>query len=90
MDAVRPTDGDCSRKADGCLLLGGKAMANLDRVYKNRAIILRTKFCVIQAMVSLVVLYDCENCAIKKRLSIEGLLLLNCGSRGLEVLWTER
>ena len=53
-------DGDCSNEIKRCLLLGGKAMTNLDSILKNRDIILLTKFCVVKTMVSPVVMYRCE------------------------------
>ena len=59
-------DGDCSNEIKRCLLLGGKAMTNLDSILKNRDIILLTKFCVVKTMVSPVVMYRCENWTIKK------------------------
>ena len=53
-------DGDCSNEIKRCLLLGGKAMTNLDSILKNRDIILLTKFYVVKTMVSPVVMYRCE------------------------------
>ena len=44
-------DGDCSHEIKRCLLLGGKAMTNLDSILKNRDIILLTKVCIVKAMV---------------------------------------
>ena len=57
-------DGDCSHKR--CLLLGRKAMTNLDNVLKSRDITLLTKVCRVKAMAFPVVMYGCENCTIKK------------------------
>ena len=54
-------------------------MTNLDSNLKSRDIILPTKVCLVKAMVFPVVMYGCENWAIKK-LSIEELMLLNCGA----------
>ena len=48
------------------LLLGRKAMTNLDSIFKSRDIILPTKVCVVKAMVFPVVMYGCENWTIKK------------------------
>ena len=61
-----------------CLLLGRKAMANLDSILKSRDVTFPTKVCVVKAMIFLVVMYGCENWTIK-RLSAEELMLLNCG-----------
>ena len=49
-------DGDCSHEIKRCLLLGRKAMANLDNVFKSRAITLLTKVCLVKAMVFPVVM----------------------------------
>ena len=59
-------NGDCSHGIKRCLLLGRKAMANLDSILKNRDIILPTKVCVVKAMVFPVVMYGCESWTIKK------------------------
>ena len=59
-------DGDCSHEIKRCLLLGRKAMTNLDSLLKNRDITLPTKVCLVEAMVFLVVMYGCENWTIKK------------------------
>ena len=59
-------DDDCSREIKRCLLLGRKAMANLDRVLKSRDITLLTKFHIVKAMVFPVVMYGCESWTIKK------------------------
>ena len=53
-------DGDCSHKIKRCLLLGRKAMINLDSILKSKDITLPTKVCVLKAMVFPVVLYGCE------------------------------
>ena len=58
--------GDCSHEIKRCLLLGRKAMANLDRVLKSRDITLLTKVHLVKAMVFLVVMYGCESWTIKK------------------------
>ena len=60
------TDGDCSHKIKRCLLLGRKALTNLDSIFKNRDITLPTKVHLIKAMVFLVVMYGCESWTIKK------------------------
>ena len=59
-------DGNCSHEIKRCLLLGRKAMTNLDSVLKSRDIILPTKVCIVKAMVFLVVMYRCESWTIKK------------------------
>ena len=59
-------DGDCSHEIERCLLLEGKAMTNLDRVLKSRAITLPTKVRLVKAMVFPVVMYGCESWTIKK------------------------
>ena len=55
-------DGDCSHEIKRCLLLGRKAMTNLD----SRDITLPTKICLVKAMVFPVVMYGCESWTIKK------------------------
>ena len=59
-------DGDCSQKIQRCLLLGRKAMTNLDRILKSRDITLPTKVHLVKAMVFPVVMYGCESWTIKK------------------------
>ena len=59
-------DGDCSHKIKRCLLLGRKAMTNLDSMIKSRDIALPTKVCLIKAMVFPIVIYGCESWTIKK------------------------
>ena len=59
-------DGDCSHEIKRCLLLGGKAMTNLDSILKSRDIALQTKVCIVKAMVFPVVVYGCESWTIKK------------------------
>ena len=59
-------DGDCSHEIKRCLLLGRKAMTNLDSILKNRDITLPTKVCLVKAMVFPVVMYGCECWTIKK------------------------
>ena len=54
-------DGDCSHEIKRCLLLGRKAMINLDSILKCRDIILLTKVCLVKAMLFLVVMYGCES-----------------------------
>ena len=59
-------DGDCSHEIKRCLLLGRKAMTNLDSTLKSRDITLPTKVCLVKAMVFPVVMYACERWTIKK------------------------
>ena len=59
-------DGDCSHEIKRCLLLGRKAMTNLDSVLESRDITLPAKVHRIKAMVFPVVMYGCERCTIKK------------------------
>ena len=59
-------DSDCSHEIKRCLLLGKKAMTNLDSVLKIRDITLPTKVHLVKAMVFPVVMYGCESCTIKK------------------------
>ena len=60
------SEGDCNHKIKRHLLLGRKAMANLDNIFKSGDIILPTKVCIIKAMVFPVVMCDCESWTIKK------------------------
>ena len=59
-------DGDCSHEIKRHLLLGRKAMTNLDSILKSRDIILQTNVCLVKAMVFPVVIYGCESWTIKK------------------------
>ena len=54
-------DGDCNYEIKRRLLLGRKAMTNLDSVLKSRDMILPTKVCLVKAMVFPVVMYECEH-----------------------------
>ena len=58
--------GDCNHEIKRCLLLGRKAMTNLDSILKSRDITLPTKVCLVKAMVFPVVMYGCESWTIKK------------------------
>ena len=60
------TDGDCSHEIKKCLLLGRKAMTNLDSILKSRDITFLTKVCLVKAMVFPVDMYGCESWTIKK------------------------
>ena len=59
-------DSDCSHEIRRQLLLGRKAMMNLDGVLKSRDTTLLTKVCIVKAMVFPVVMYGCESWAVKK------------------------
>ena len=70
-------DGDCSHEIKRRLLLGRKAMSNLDSILKSRDITVPTKVHLVKAMVSLAVMYGCESWTIKKA-ERQKLMLLNC------------
>ena len=59
-------DSDCSHEIKRRLLLGRKAMTNLDSIFKSRDIILPTMVCLVKAMVFPVVMYGCESWTVKK------------------------
>ena len=59
-------DGDCSHEIKRHLLLGRKAMTNLDKVLKSKDITLPTKVCIVKAVVFLLIMYGCESWTIKK------------------------
>ena len=59
-------DGDCSHEIKRRLLLGRKAMTNLDSILKSRDITLSTMVCLVKAMVFPVVMYGCESWTVKK------------------------
>jgi len=84
-------DGDCSHEIKRCLLLGRKAMTNLDSIVKSRDITLPTKVCLVKAMVFPVVIYGCESWTIKKseHQRIDAFELW-CWRRLLRVPWTAR
>ena len=60
------TDGDCSHGFKRRLLLGRRAMTNIDSILKSRDITLPTKVHLVKAMIFPVVMYGCENWTIKK------------------------
>ena len=83
-------DGDCSHEIRR-LLLGRKAMTNLDGVLKSRNITLPTKVCIIKAMVFPVVTYRCESWTVKKvECQRIDAFKLWCQIRLLKVPWTAR
>ena len=84
-------DGDCSHEIKRCLLLGRKAITNLDSILKSRDITLPTKVCLVKAMVFPVLMYGCESWTIKKveHQRIDAFELW-CWRRLLRVPWTAR
>ena len=84
-------DGDCSHEIKRCVLLGRKAMTNLESIFKSRDIALPTKVCLVKALVFPVVMYGCERWAIKKteHQRIDAFELW-CWRRLLRVPWTAR
>ena len=84
-------DGDCSHEIKRHLLLGRKAMTNLDSVVKSRDVTLPTKVCIVKAMVFPVVMYGCESWTVKKaeHQRIDAFELW-CWRRLLRVPWTAR
>ena len=84
-------DGDCSHEIKRCLLLGRKAMSNLDSILKSRDITLPTKVHLVKAMVFPVVMYGCESWTVKKaeRQRTDAFELW-CWRRLLRVPWTAR
>ena len=84
-------DGYCSNEIKRCLLLGRKAMTNLDSILENRDITLPTKVHLVKVMVFPVVMYRCESWTIKKAecRRIDAFELW-CWRRLLRVTWTAR
>ena len=84
-------DGDCSHEIKRRLLLGRKAISNLDSILKSRDITLPTKVHIVKAMVFPVVIYGCESWTIKKaeHQRIDAFEL-RCWQRLLRVPWTAR
>ena len=84
-------DGDCNHEITRCLLLGRKAMTNLDSILKSRGITLPIKFHLVKAMVFPIVMYGCESCTRRKaeRWRIDAFELW-CWRRLLRVPWTAR
>ena len=84
-------DGDCSHEIKRCLLLGRKAMTNLDSILKSRDITSLTKVHLVTGMIFLVVMYVCESWTVKKAecRRIDAFELW-CWRRPLRVPWTAR
>ena len=85
------TDGDYNHEIKSRLLLGRKAMTNLDSILKSRDITLPTEVCLVKAMVFPIVMYGCESWTIKKaeHQRIDAFEL-RCWRRLLTVPWTVR
>ena len=84
-------DGDCSHEIKRHLLLGRKAITNLDNVLKSRDITLPTKVCLVKSMLFPLVIYECECWTIKKaELQRIDAFELWCWRRLLRVPWTAR
>ena len=84
-------DSDCSHEIKRCLLLGRKAMDNLDNVLESRDITLLSKVHLVKATVFPVVMYGCENCTTKKAEHRRtDAFELWCWRRLLRVPWTAR
>ena len=84
-------DGNGSHEIKRCLLLGRKAMTNLDTVLKRGDVPLPTKVCIVKAMVFLVVMWRCESW-VKNKAEHQRIdaFELWCWRRLLRVLWTAR
>ena len=83
-------DGDCSHEIK-CLLLGRKAMTNLDSILKSRDITLLTKVLLVKAMVFPLVIYGCESWTIKKaECKKSDAFALWCWRRLLRIPWTAK
>ena len=90
-DSKITTDGDCSHEIKRCLLLGRKAMTNLDSILKNGDITLLTKIHLVKAMVFPVVMYGCESWTVKKaECQRTDAFELWCWRRLLRIPWTAR
>ena len=83
-------DGDCSHQVKRRLLLGRKAMTNLNSVLKSRDVTLPTKVCLVKAMVFPVVMYGCKNWTIKSWVLKNCCFELWCWRRLLRIPWTVR
>ena len=91
LDLKIMADGDCTHEIRRYLLLGRKAMTNLDSVLKSKDITLPAKVPIVKALVISVVIYGCENCTIKKAecQKIDAFKLW-CWGRLLRVPWTAK
>ena len=91
LDSQITADGDRNHEIKRCLLLGRKAITNLDSILKGKDITLQTKVCLVKAMVVPVVVCGCESWTIKKAecRRIDAFELW-CWRRLLRVSWTAR
>ena len=91
LDSKITVDGDCSHEIKRLLLLGRKAVTNLDSILRSRDTTLSTQFHIVKAMIFLIVMYRCESWIIKK---IEhrrtDAFKLHCWRKCWRVLWTAR
>ena len=89
LDSKITADGNCSHEIKRCLLLGSKALTNLDSILKSRDITLQKKVLLVTAMVFPVVMYGCESWSIKKaeHWRVDAFELW-CWRRCLRVPWT--
>ena len=84
-------DGGCNHEIKKCLLLGRKAIANLESILKSRDITLPTKACIVRGMVFPVIMYGFESWTIKKaEHQRDDAFQLWCWRRLLRVLWAAR
>ena len=84
-------DGDWSHEIKRCLLLGRKAVTNLDSILKSRDVTLPTKICLVKSVVFPVVMYGCDSWTIKKaEHQRTDAFKLRCWRRLLRVPWTAR
>ena len=91
LDSKITADGDCSHEIKRCLLLGRIVMTNLDSILKSRDITLPTKVRLVKAMVSPVVMYECESWTVKKAECRRiDTFELWCWRRLLRVPWTAK
>ena len=90
-DSKITADSDCSHEIKRCLLLGRKAITNLESIFKSKDISLPTKVCLVKVIVFPVVMYKCESWTIKKaEHQIVDAFELWCWRRLLRVPWTTR
>ena len=90
LDSKITVDGECN-EIKRHLLLGRKALANLDSIFKSRDIILPTKVCLVNAIIFPVITYECESWTIKKtECQKTDVFELWCFRRRLSVPWTAR
>ena len=91
LDSQITADGDCGHDIKRHLLLGRKAMTNLDSMLKSRDITLPTNVCLVKAIVFPIVMYGCESWTVKKaERRRTDAFELRCWRRLLRVPWTAR